>query len=497
MNMKKIIVIFLSFFLLAVTVPVSAAENLSANDLDVTYSGHTFQRGTETVYTLSATERQSNGEIIMPKTQTLTLTVKDGSNLDLTGIRAEMKSSAGQKDLSLTLTVSSSGKEAKIQISFSNPRVSTSLNLTDEIFIYKGNEKIKSVPFAYDTPYFEDEHNSQFNSLNAWSGTWNAVDGYSFKTAGVLDVYQTSGILTYTYKAQGTQGVKAFHLNPQGNFTFTNGKTDLTNINHSAKAVNTIQLKCKSSYLAQMKKDLIYNLGRYQQYTNQYVFDDIVVEYEDGCYIGGALDPIYLGHQATLKILGKTSLKTTGRNTSSVNLKWQKMSGVSGYCIYRSTKKNSGYKKIKTISSKYTSYRDKKRKSATVYYYKIRPYRNISYKTASGKSKTVTIYGNDSSVHKSGTRPKKASFQMKKSGRRLKITNQKVSGCTGYRIYMKCGKNGKYKRIKQLNGCRKRTYLTKKLKKNKVYYVRIRAYKQISGKKYFGSYSKSIKIRIS
>lgn len=496
MCMKKVLVVLLSFLLTVTAVPVAAAGVYNPDAIKFTYSGHTFQRESETVYTLSATKRLSSGEIIMPETQTLTLSVEDGAGIDLSGISAKMKSEAGKKDIRLTV-VSSSAKEAKININFSHSRVSTSLNMTDAILIYnKEGMEIRSVLFAYDTPYFQDEHESGFNSLTAWAGEWDVMDGESFKTSGLLDVYQGSRVLTYTYKAQGSQGVKAFHLNPEGNFTFLNGKTVLTNINHSAKAVHKIQIKCKKSkpdYLEQMKEDLEDSLGRYGQNTIQYVFDDIVVEYADGCLIGGALDPIYLGYQATLRILGKTSLKTSGRSTTSVKLTWQKMSGVDGYRIYRSTKKNSGYKKIKTLSSKYTSYQDKKRKSATAYYYKIRPYRNV---VPSGKTKKVVFYGAYSAVHKSGTRPKKASFTMKKRGRRLKITNKKVSGCTGYRIYLKSGKKGKYKRVKQLNGSRKRTWYTKKLRKKKVYYVRIRAYKQISGKKYFGSYSKSKKIRI-
>lgn len=494
MCMKKVLVLLLSVLLMAAAVPIKAEETSALDGIEVTYTGHTFQRNSETVYTLSATKRQSNGEIIMPKTQTLTLKAKDGSGVDLSGITVAMKSEAGKKDIHLS--VKSSAREAQISVNFSNAKVSTSLNMTDEILILKENQTIKRLAFSYDTPYFEDEHAQGFNSLSAWSGTWGDLYGDAFKTSGLLDVYQTGGVLTYTYRAQGSQGVKAFHLNPQGNFTFVNGKTDLTNVSHKAGAVHKIQIKCKPAYVSKMKADLIDELGKYGGNTIQYVFDDMAVEYEDGCYIGGSLDPIYLGHQATVRILNKTSLHTTSRTTTSIKLQWQKLSGVSGYSIYRSVKKNSGYKKIKTLSSKDSAYRDTKRKSSAVYYYKIRPYRNISCKTASGGKKTVTIYGSYSSVHKSGTRPKKASFTVKKSGRRLKITNKKVSGCTGYRIYLKSGKKGKYKRVKQLTGCRKRTWKTKKLRKKKVYYVRIRAYKQISGKKYFGSYSKARKIKI-
>ncbi len=64
-----------------------------------------------------------------------------------------------------------------------------------------------------------------------------------------------------------------------------------------------------------------------------------------------------------------------------VKLKWKKVSGVTGYEIYRSTKKNKGFKKIKTIKKgKTVTFTDKKLKKGKTYYYKIRTYKTVSKK---------------------------------------------------------------------------------------------------------------------
>lgn len=89
----------------------------------------------------------------------------------------------------------------------------------------------------------------------------------------------------------------------------------------------------------------------------------------------------------TYRILpGKASLTSvTAAGTTKIKLKWKKDSDVTGYEIYRSTNKKSGYKRIKTIPSANTvSFTDSGLKKGTRYYYKLR-----SYKTVSG----VKYYG--------------------------------------------------------------------------------------------------------
>ena len=121
------------------------------------------------------------------------------------------------------------------------------------------------------------------------------------------------------------------------------------------------------------------------------------------------MDPIYLGFYATVKPAGKVKITSYKKTKRTIKLKWKKLSTpVSGYMIYRSTRKSSGYKKIKTVSSKTSSYTNKRLKRGKTYYYKIRPYRTVkySYKTSKKKAKTLSrkAYGSYGYVKKIKTK---------------------------------------------------------------------------------------------
>lgn len=86
-----------------------------------------------------------------------------------------------------------------------------------------------------------------------------------------------------------------------------------------------------------------------------------------------------------------TTLKATTPSAKQVKLTWKKVSGASGYEIYRSTKKDGKYSKIKTITKGSTkTYTDKsKLKSGTTCYYKIRAYRKVNGKKVYGEYSKV------------------------------------------------------------------------------------------------------------
>lgn len=65
----------------------------------------------------------------------------------------------------------------------------------------------------------------------------------------------------------------------------------------------------------------------------------------------------------------------------SITVKWKKVSGATGYKIYRSTKKSSGYKVVKTIKKGSTvSWKNTKLKKGKKYYYKVKAYRVVDKK---------------------------------------------------------------------------------------------------------------------
>ena len=79
-----------------------------------------------------------------------------------------------------------------------------------------------------------------------------------------------------------------------------------------------------------------------------------------------------------LKATTIKSLKKSGKK--AVKITYKKVSGVSGYQIYMSTKKKSGYKKIATLSYKKSSYTKGKLKKGKKYYFKVRTMKKVSGK---------------------------------------------------------------------------------------------------------------------
>ena len=87
------------------------------------------------------------------------------------------------------------------------------------------------------------------------------------------------------------------------------------------------------------------------------------------------------------------SLKSTKKSTAT--LTWNKNSKATGYEIYMSTKKSSGYKKIATVKSwKKVTYTKTKLKRKKTYYFKIRAYKTVSkttYRSSYSTLKKVKI----------------------------------------------------------------------------------------------------------
>lgn len=92
--------------------------------------------------------------------------------------------------------------------------------------------------------------------------------------------------------------------------------------------------------------------------------------------------------------------------------------------------------------------------------------------------------------------PKKVSISSAKSTSRRSITikYKKVTKPTGYQIaYRKKGSSTwKYRYVSSKYASKKLTGLSRR----KYYYVKVRAYKTVSGKKYFGSFSTTKKVKV-
>ena len=106
----------------------------------------------------------------------------------------------------------------------------------------------------------------------------------------------------------------------------------------------------------------------------------------------GAWSP-YTYHASSKKVTAKRS-----SNGKKISLKWKKVSGACGYQVYVSTKSTGGFKKVKSLSSKKSSYTitkcgKKKLKKGKTYYIQLR------YQTKVGKKKVTSKIVSSATVY--------------------------------------------------------------------------------------------------
>lgn len=175
------------------------------------------------------------------------------------------------------------------------------------------------------------------------------------------------------------------------------------------------------------------------------------------------------------------TIKGSAISYKSVKISWSKVSQASGYEVYQNNKKLADVKS--------TIYTKSGLKTGSKYTYKVRAYRVVNGKKVySSYTKSVSL---------KPTLKKTTKVKVKNSKKRAAVvTWKKVSGASGYRVYRATKKNGKYKLVKTVKGNKSVKYTNKKLKKNKKYYYKVRAYRTVSGKKVFGAYSSKVRVNV-
>ena len=197
----------------------------------------------------------------------------------------------------------------------------------------------------------------------------------------------------------------------------------------------------------------------------------------------------YTGEKkVTFKIYpGKvTGQKVSSSEKTSLKIKWDKVSGVTGYKIYRSTSKNGTYKCVATVSSKNNTYTNTGLITGTTYYYKIRAYKTVG---------NENIYGSYSTIFSGKTKGLSQVKNLKQTVAEktsVKLSWSKVSDASGYRVYRSTSKDGTYKLVADLSGSSKTSYTNKNLSPGKTYYYKVRAYKKVGSNRDYGSYSSKL-----
>lgn len=195
---------------------------------------------------------------------------------------------------------------------------------------------------------------------------------------------------------------------------------------------------------------------------------------------------VYQFRSAALTTVKLTTpgLSGTSNSPAGIVFKWKRAANASGYKIYRRTGNSSKWVNIATVSGSNTLvYTDGSVKSGTMYTYTVRAY----------KGSALSAYNKNGSRIVRLTAPVQYKPSSKASGK-LTVRWKKAAGASGYQI--------QYAALRSMRGSRtvSASALTRTLsglKKGSTYYVRIRAYKKVSGKTYYGAWSsvKNVKVR--
>lgn len=213
---------------------------------------------------------------------------------------------------------------------------------------------------------------------------------------------------------------------------------------------------------------------KYYYKVRAYVLD------ESGKKVYGSFSKIVSGKP---KLAAPVISAAESVNYKTIQITYGQVNGANGYVIYRSTQKDSGFKKIATVKKKKTvQYTDKTCKTGIKYYYKVRAYRTVD-----GKKK----YGSYSEAVSAKTtlkKPKLKSVTVTAADTAL-LTWKKVAGASGYYIYRSDTKKGTYKRVLNVKGGASVQAYVSGQENGKTYYYKVRAYRTVDKKKKFSEYS--------
>ncbi|WHY94817.1 InlB B-repeat-containing protein [Neobacillus cucumis] len=181
-------------------------------------------------------------------------------------------------------------------------------------------------------------------------------------------------------------------------------------------------------------------------------------------------------------LAGVTNPKAAAVGSDKVKLTWGQSADATGYEIYRADSSNGSYSKVATITESYTlSYLNTGLLPGRTYYYKTRAYRELDGSKYYSEFSTV-VSANPIIL---GVTAKAAVASYDK----MKLSWNRSPEATGYEIYRAYSATGSYSKIVTITNNSTVSYTNSGLLTGKRYYYKIRAYRTISGKNYYSTYS--------
>ncbi|WP_426350512.1 GH25 family lysozyme [Alloiococcus sp. CFN-8] len=182
------------------------------------------------------------------------------------------------------------------------------------------------------------------------------------------------------------------------------------------------------------------------------------------------------------------NLKSSVKNSTTAEIRWDKVPGAYGYEIYRKDPGKNSYSKLaEVIGAASTSFVDDSLSSGGEFSYKVRAYYNLSSGNNYGSfSEEAMVTLNHAPVQVKGLTVGKSTINS------LSFSWNKVSGATGYEIYSYDLSKEDYTKIATIKNPDTLSYTHKGLPSGTAYKYKIRAYKTVGGKNYYGKFSSAI-----
>lgn len=194
-----------------------------------------------------------------------------------------------------------------------------------------------------------------------------------------------------------------------------------------------------------------------------------------------ANDKYYYGEfsatNAFTQIADVSEITVTARTSSSIAISWDRITNATAYTIYRKDSTDDNYTSIATITDwENSAYTDTGLTVGKTYYYKVDAF--VSF---GGES----YYSNPSEIS-TYTPPEKPSFTASydEKTEKIKVSWNAINGAEGYSVQISDDEDGDYDSYDVSD----KLEFELKVKKNKMYYIKVYSYCSIDGEKKFSSY---------
>ena len=174
-----------------------------------------------------------------------------------------------------------------------------------------------------------------------------------------------------------------------------------------------------------------------------------------------------------------SNLRASGCSKNSITLKWDAVSNVTGYRVFRYDKAKKKFVKIADLKT--TSFKLSGLNKASKYKFKVRAYKKLKNKNYTGSYSSVLI------AYTRPDKPKNLTAYLK-SASTVKLSWTGINSANSYAVYASTD-GGKYEIIKTVSG-NKHSAKLKKLKSGTSYKFKVKAIKKISGASVYSGGSK-------